>query len=499
MGLNKFFAGNSKKKNRPMLNEIPYSTNTGSANIYSGNQLKKQSFVNWFMTRPELCAPVTTRVNDTIKEVDFFDIDGSPLDREKYLKAKRFWESNQMYKRLKSYQFDRLITGSGFLWKGNYFNQRQAKKDDYLENLKTVCMRMAKDKLGSTIQTRETDFLGKKLFLRAIDEDLRSTRIVDNLPSSTVVIEHDLYEIKKYVQIFSANTEDFSPEEIIHTRFMDVDGKVDGFTPVMSLSYEMTLLWAIKENMVSYFRNGAVTGKMIVMPDEISTSENFQWLKKDLMSQGILENRHGHMLLTGNVEIKDLEDGLEDMQFENLFKSIKSNIANSLMVPLSRVGDLNSGGGDAGGMADSGYWSSIESDQRVIEMDLNSQLLAELGFIMKFKKPYKIDEVREAQAANQNISFILQANNGLRNGYQKRIKMESYLSMLSGNNREVSVSDVEDIPKEQLMLPEEKNSLLNQSFMKDNEVLPTAKKQNINAGKKEKSTDNASGSNQGGF
>lgn len=500
-GLAKFFtSGSNKPKNRPMLNEIPFTQRNGSIRAMNGPQLKKKAFVDWFMTRPELCSPVTIRVNDTITEVDFYDLDGSPLGRNKLLQARKFWDGNQMYKRLKSWQFDRVMTGSGFLWKGSAINQRSVKKEAYIKQLKEISTRTAKQALGG-IQTRAVEELSDKLFLRAMDEDLRKVRIVDYIASSTMVIEHDGYDVINYVQVSNVKTEEFSPEEIIHTPFMDINGKVDGFTPVMSLGWEMVMLWAIKENMLSYFRNGAVTGKMIIMPEEIATSENFKWLKTELMNNGILENRHGHLLLTGKVEVENLEDGLKDMDFENLFMHIKSNVANAILVPLSRLGDYQSkgGGSDAGGLADSGYWSGIESDQRVIEMDLNSQLFNELGFSIRFKKPYKIDEVREAQAANQNIAFILQANTGLANSYQKRIKIESYLNLISGNSREVSVDDVEDLPEEIKQLGQKPNSELNQNFVKDSLVIPDKAKQNKSSQKKSEAENNSKNSPNNGF
>lgn len=500
VGLSKFFTGKKPPRNRPMYNEIPITTGSGDKRFQSTKHLNKKRFIDWFKTRPELCAPVTIRVNDTIKEVEFYAVDGNPLSREEYKKAKGFWEFNEMYKRIKSYQYDRIITGGGFLWKGNAVNQRTAKKEEFFEELMNVSVRLAKKSLGHKIKTRAVSDLSTQLFLRAVDEDVRKTRIVDYVPSSTVVIEHDLYDIKKYVQIFASHQETFSPEEIIHTRFIDMDGKVDGFSPVMSLGFEMLLAWAIKENMVSFFRNGRITGKAFVLPDEISNSDNFNWLKTELMNQGIIENRHGHLLLTGNVEVHDLEKKLDDMEYEKLFLQIKSTIANSILVPLSRLDNYQGqGSSDAGGLADSGYWSSIESDQRIIEMDLNSQLFNELGFSIKFKKPYKIDEIREAQAANQNIAFITQANKGLRDDYKKRIKESSYINLISGNTREISVSDLEDIPEDMLMMPIEKNSMLNQTFMKDKEVLPSKGAQNEAEKKKTSAKNNPKGSNQEGF
>jgi len=500
MGFNKFFSGNHSPRNRPMYNEIPNISSSSSKRTYQNKHMNKKMFVDWFRTRPELNAPVTIRVNDTIKEVDFYDVDGSPLSREAFLKAKTFWEKNEMYKRLKSYQYDRIITGGGFLWKGNALNQRTVKKKEYIAGLKQLSVRLAKQQLGHKIKTRSVVDLSNKIFLRAFDEDVRKTRIVDYVPSSTVVIEHDLYDVKKYIQVFATHTEEFSPDEIVHTRFIDVDGRVDGFTPVMSLGFEMILAWAIKENMIGFFKNGMVTGKFIVLPDEIAGSKNFDWLKEDLMNQGILENRHGHMVLTGNVDIHDMEEKLKDMEYEKLFLQIKSTVANSILVPLSRLDNYSStGGSDAGGLADSGYWSSVESDQRVIEMDTNSQLFNELGFSIKFKRPYKVDEVREAQAANQNIAFILQANKGLRGDYNKRLKEASYLSLISGNSREISTSDVEELPEELKNVPPEKNSMLNQTFMKDKEVLPSKGAQNEAEKKKASADNNPKGSNQTGF
>ena len=498
MGFSKFFSGKTSPRGRPMYNEIPISAGS-SKRVQSNRQLSKKQFVDWFKTRPELCAPVTIRVNDTIREVEFYAVDGSPLGRNKYLEAKRFWETNQMYKRLKSYQYDRIITGSGFLWKGSALNQRTAKKQEYFEKLKEISVRLAKQELGPDVKTRDLSDASTKLFLRAIDEDVKKVRIVDYVPSSTVIIEHDLYDVLKYVQIFASHTEEFTPEEIIHTRFMDVDGKVDGFTPVMGLGFEMVLAWAIKENMVSFFRNGMVTGKFIILPDEIRSSENFKWLEKDLRNQGILENRHGHVVLTGNIDVKDMEEKLKDMEYEKLFLQIKSTVANSILVPLSRLDNYDSkAGSDAGGLADSGYWSSVESDQRVIEMDVNSQLFNGLGWSIKFKRPYKIDEVREAQAANQNIAFILQANKGLAGSYQKRLKEQSYLSLISGNSREISLTDVEEIPEEMKQLSIEGGPGLNQSFMKDKEVLPNKGAQNEAEKRKSAANNNPKGTNQTG-
>ena len=95
---------------RPLLNEIYSNNGAGTASgLGLANRIQvKQQFWRWFRSRPELNSPVTGRVNDTIKNVDFYAPDGGPLGRNKRLEAEKFWRENFMNKRLKSIWFDSM-------------------------------------------------------------------------------------------------------------------------------------------------------------------------------------------------------------------------------------------------------------------------------------------------------------------------------------------------------------------------------------------------------
>lgn len=494
---NSIFTKSSKAKNRPMLNEIPWSSSTTGMVGLTNSLASKRRFWEWFKSRPELMAPVTIRVIDTIGDVEFTDIDGSPLGRNKLLTAQKFWNDNQMQLRLRTMQFDRLVTGSGFIWKGNALNQtRTLQKPLDLDKIMTrsgLALEIEKE-----IQIRELDRVNAA-FKRVMDEDIRKTRKIDILPSSTVTIRHDAYDIQDYVQNLGGNTEVFKPEDIIHIPLYTVDGKVDGFTPVETLVYELIFLWTIKENMLAFFRNGNWSGKIFTLPEEISNSENHKWLMNELANKGILENRHGHLVLTGKVEIEDWERKMEDLQYENLLLYVKSNIAYALGVPLNKVADFlgKNQSSDAGGIADGGYTAMIESDQTVIEMFLNPQLCNPLGFNVRFKKKSKIDTVKEAQALTQRLSALPTVQNSLKMQGLK-LKQDKLLKLLSGCEFNITNEDVEEMSPEEMMMQTQATGSLNQKFLKDKEVNPNKAQQNKAAVKKQAAENNPKGRPQNG-
>jgi len=433
-----FFGGQKKSKGRPLLNQIPININDNAAYGISTVHTQKQKFMRWFKQRPELCSPVMLRVDDTITELEVYGKDGfSPLGRNKRIEARKFLDDNQVHERLKSFQFDRLVTGSGFIWKGALSNVDKKEKEVVLSQLKSVCERVARTHIQG-LNLREQNIVAQQLFLRTIDEDLRLPRKIDYVPSSTVLIEHDRYDVKRYVQYFSSWMEKFKPDEIVHVPLHRVDGKVDGFTPVESLGYELVLLWAIKENMLSFFRNGGTPNKLFILPDEMNNSENFLWVKQQLMDMGQIERRHGNLVLTGEVKVEDLEANPKDMEYKDLSLFIAGNIAYALRVPVSRIPYLlgqSSSKGDASGMAESGYWSMIESDQRTIESALNSQIFSKLGFTIKFKKRYKLDDLKEAQAYNFRVDAFSKMQMELaKQGYKlSKQKTEELLGLSSSD------------------------------------------------------------------
>ncbi len=464
---------------RPLLNQIPTNYRNNTTLGVSSLLTQKQKFWRWFKSRPELNAPVAIRVDDTIGQVEFFKPDGSPLGRNKRLEAENFWRDNQFYERLKSVQYDRLVTGSGFLWMGKLdVDQLREVIESYCDN---IWLR------GINMREVATD-----LFVRTLsDEDVRTTRKVDYVASSTMQIEYDDFTVKRYVQWFNAKQAVFTPEEIIHIPLHIMDGKVDGFSSVESLGHELVLIWAIKENMLSYFRNGGSPSKAWILPEEFQGSDNFEWLNQQLMNQGQLENRHGNMVLAGKVEIENLEGDIKDMDYEKLALWCASNIAYALRIPVSRIPYLvgsASSKGDAGGLAESGYWSMIESDQRTIEMHLNQQLFIPMGFMIKFKKQYKLDDVREAQTLQLKVDAVTKMNE-LLHSMSKELtpgKVSQFLDL--------APNDITDFDK---MEEFEMTAKMNGQIA-NNEVMPDQNKQDRNEKRKQDSQANNANTTQSG-
>lgn len=496
INISSFFNSNNVRPfRRPLLNQVPTSATNNALYGISTVLTEKQKFWRWFRARPELNSPVMIRVDDTITEVDFVAVDGSPLGRNKLMKAKKFWDKNQLYERLKSLQFDRLVTGSGFLWHGKFSDLDTEKKEYQLNKIKEKFSNLVNSKIK--LKSLDKDVILNSLLLKAIDEDIRSERFVDYVASSTVVIEHDKFDVTKYIQHFASHSAEFKPEEIIHIPLHRIDGKVDGFTPIESLYYELVLLWAIKENMLSFFRNGGVPNKLFILPDEISNSSNHQWLVNNLMDNGVLQNRHGNLVLTGNVEVKDLEGNPKDMEYKDLALYLTSNVAYALRVPVTRIPYLIGSAAaksDAGGMAESGYWSMIESDQLTIEQNLNYQLLNKLGFMIKFRRHYKIDDLREAQAAQYRIDAITKARTEL-SAAGLMLTKGKLLNLLSGNDFNISIQDVEE---DKMLLNPENTGLLNKSFASNSDQ-ESPGKQEMDDTKRQGATNNPKGSNQTGF
>ena len=399
---------------------------------------------------PELSSPVTIRVNDTIREVDFFDTDGKALGKQKANRAKKFWKENYMDERLKSIWFDALITGDGYGWLG-FLNNEQIK-----EVTDQMGTKYAKQ---SGVGIKE---MQDRLFLKSIDEDKREPRMFDYVASSTMIVNYNTTEVTGYTQMVGTDVVKYSTEEIIHFMFQRLDGKVDGFSPIQSLTMEMDLLWFIKNNMVAYSRNGGLPAKIFTMPDEQPNSANQLRVEQSLRDYNAIQARNGNLVLTGKVDVQDMNNAQRDMEYKEMALWVTSNFAYALQVPVQRIPYMigqSQSGGDSGGLADSGYWSMVETDQRKIETDLNNQVFDKLGVMVRFKKPYKIDGLREAQAMTMKADGITKLQSILA-PKGKTLSARKIASMF-----EMDMDEFEDLKGNEAMSPIQKTGLMNQNLL----------------------------------
>ena len=136
-----------EKGSRPMLNQNFMSSGgrfSSYTNFFSGFSFKR--YWQWFRTRPELYSIISIPVNDIIGgEVDYYDLDGNPLGRNRLIKAKKFWSDNQMKQVMKGIEFDCHLTGNGFGWIGKLDKGRIEKELDKFANLKYKELGMDKE------------------------------------------------------------------------------------------------------------------------------------------------------------------------------------------------------------------------------------------------------------------------------------------------------------------------------------------------------------------
>lgn len=429
--------GLDKQATKPLLNTYLSRTSPRDKQYITATQKMKQKkqLVEWFKTRPELNSPVMARVNDTIKPVEFYDPNGKTLGRNKRMEAEKWWKKNFMDERMKSIWTDSIITGEGFGWKG----QLKPKQ------IKEAITKMTHGLKG--IPGLKVKELKQELISKAIDEDKRKVRLFDYVASSTMEIDHDEKDIIGYTQRVNTNTQTFTTEETIRFSFSNINGEVNGYTPVISLASELILIWFIKENMKAYMRNNGLPKKVFSLVDEIANSTNHQYLVEQLQDFGAVQNRHGNLVLTGKIDIADLEEKIKDMDYKELALYVTSNVAYALQIPVSRIpymiGKAQSAG-DAGGLAEAGYWSMIEADQRKIENLLNTQMFEIMGWSVRFKKQHRIDDLRETQAMTMKADAIIKLQ-GIFSKFKKKVSERKIINLMDFDEEDVEEMTAEEL------------------------------------------------------
>lgn len=446
------FLTNKTVKKRPLLNSVPYLSTTNASRLGSFNQ-QYTNFWRRFKSSPELYGIINILVTDILGDKPTFtDKDGQPLGRNKRLAAERFWKSNQVKETLRAILFDLFITGDGYGWKAKPTTEERA------ETVKEVLKKYS-------FKLTESDY--NELFIKTMqDEDLKLPKKFDYIPSSTVRINSDNYDILSYTQMSNGINIDFGVDEVLHFRLNTIDGNVQGFTPVQTLIKELTLLYFVKGNMLAYMENGGKPDIFFSLENAQPGSSAFNNFQQQLVSFKQLEATHGNLLGTGKVQIQDLSFGKErDMEYQNLALWTLSGMLFAFGIPITRVPFLigkAATGGDSGGMAEAGYQSMISEKQDYIENIMNYQLFEEFGWHMNLTRHYKQDEVREAQALNMNADTISKMQM-IYNQRKMRLSVTKINEILG-----VSDDDLEEMTDEDLIMNDP--GLRNQNLLDENSI-----------------------------
>ncbi len=379
------------KAKRPITNtRFPIAA---GGNIPNVRTFPVKTFMRLIKRTPE-CMGIGMRITrDIFTEMSYTAIEpsakkmGRPtanpnLDKE--LKAKEFEKNeNLRHKLTTSAGLDWVFTGDAYMWKG--FSETKIK-----ETLKNQF-----EKRG--IEFKELEF---KDF---IDEDINTQSKFEVVPSTTVEIIAGPKNVDFYRQRVNSEKEiDFLPDEIIHAKFLSLDGDIYGFTPMTASSQVIDTLAAIKDYNHVFFKNNGIPDMMFTMPKEMANSPSYKLLEQQLVDLKKPENRHKSLLLTGEVIKEDLTKWDKDMEFRQHAIYLTGVLAFAFNMPPDTISSIL--GVDIKGTAlgsdleDSGYQDNIIAGQEYWENILNTQFFNHVfGVNVHFKRKFKQDQIRITQ------------------------------------------------------------------------------------------------------
>lgn len=428
---------NNFSRHLPMLNEL-----SATLDNYFGayNQLRrKKSLVNWYRRIPELTGMINKVANDSTSRFHFETVNPSESGRNKILRANRFAQEVSLKKTNNATFVDALVTGDGFGWMGFL------KNEDVMNTVKSMVFKNDKlefkqkadlfNELMNEIRLRSLNFERKQvegiIDTSGIDEDLLRPRKYRYLPSSTVEILYDLYDVKGYAQVVGLNEEKFSTKEIIHYMLMERDGKPNGFTPVESILVQLELLRFMWMNMYAIHKNGGHPDKIISLENVNPNSNAYQRIEEQLAKYKLVENKHGLMLFTGKVGVEDLMQ-LDAMQFKDMGLYITGVIAMQWGLPRSSIPFIVGGSNtkdDTGGNSERGYWEVVKNLQETFAETQNTQLwIPHFGVKIVFENPYLQLDIQLEQAQMTKLQNILSMDtilmkDGLQLNKEKRLRL----------------------------------------------------------------------------
>ena len=361
-----------------------------SAMIRPGNYYTQpvnyQNVMAWIKRTPEAIGIIRAIVTDIMSDGYQFDAVQKTKGKDKIKTAEDFCKENFFKNEMTATLYDWLLLGNGALWKGGV-SQTQV-----MEVLERYNQKF-------NVEFKEVEF---KDYL---DEWIYTPKRLRHVAWSTtnIFLTEDKTSIKNYTQrVAGERVITFSPEEIIHGIFMSLDGKVYGYSPMEANMSIISTLGLIKDMNGYFFDNGGVPDWMFILPKEQAGSPNVKALKEQLSKFKITAQRHGNLVITGEVDPKQLNEFNKDMEFRQLAIYYTGILAFSFNMPMSRVAaiigaEVKQGAG-SDDLSDSGYWRSISESQDYWETLLNTQLFEpHFGVKIRFNRGYKQDEMREMQ------------------------------------------------------------------------------------------------------
>ncbi len=391
----------------PMINSLVSSY----SNYLStrGQIAKKKNLMGWYKRIPELTALCNKVARDSVYKYHFESVNPTDVNKNKIMKANKFALEVGLRRIMFSQYIDMLITGEGFGWMGKLTDKQ----------VKEVISKSLKKEIF--LEKKEKDNISKQIFneMKAneglantnnIDEDLLRPRKYRNVPSTTMEIIYDQYDILNYNHIVGIEKPViFSTKEIIRFSLMQVDGKPNGFTPVESILVQLELLRQMWQNQLSIHKNGGRPDAFFILKDMRFGTPDYKAIEQQLQKYKIVENAHGNLLFTGDIDIKELAR-FETMEFKDMGLYITGLMAMQWGIPKSSIPYIVGGqvkSSDTGGDAERSYWRNIDYNQQIFAEIYNTQLwIPHFGVKLVFDSPFPQNDVTRQTARNMQLTNL---------------------------------------------------------------------------------------------
>lgn len=443
--------------------EIPFLNEPISMTKYAGPYLTQpanyDTILTWVKKTPEAMGIINALITDIMS-------DGYTINALKKTKAdaniegaEEFMKKNYFKDEMKATLWDWFMFGDAALWKGK------------------ITTEQIKEKLRSRGIEVKSDVIG------AMDEDLYKTKSFRHIAWSSMNIRYDDTDITGYKQVVKGKKEKtFTTEEIIHGRFMPLDGKVYGFSPIRASLSSITTLGLMKDYNGRYFEHGGAPDHMFILAKEMAGSPHAEKLRQTLETYN--HRMRGNLVFTGEVEVKDINAFNKDMEFRLLAIYHTGILALAFNMPMARLssvlGQEVKGSATGDSLEDAGYWRTIAEAQDYWETLLNTELFEpEFGVKLKFNRSYLQDEVREVQIAMIKADVITKTNAELQK-YGMKLSLD-YLNKYFGFKED-------DVEKGKLELPMMQTGLDRQNMLNKHQVLNSPSKTQKDEAKRKQQT-----------
>ena len=387
-------------KERPVINSIFMP----SKDMGEPKEFNLHAIINIIKNTPE-CIGILKRIStDIVTPITFTAVEqpktaGRP--RKKPAKtpeglARSFANKNLLKHKLLALVFDWAATGDFYLWKGRF-------KDNQIKEL------AKKHYKEFGLEYKEIDT--KQFF----DEDPNKINSIEVVPASSMEIFHDgkkITEFKQWVRSRPGEKIPFKTDEIIHGKFIDINGSVYGFSPMISSFIAIKTINAIQDYNYYYFENGAKIDrawKFMGNPG-VEYIEKFKEEIKEYISN---RKAHGDIVLAGadKIETEALNEVSAIMEHRQLAIHSVGRLAFAFNMPADTLNsilgtDIKSTSGSSD-IEDAGYNRNVERAQEYIEDLLNTQLfIPDFGVTMRFERQFRQDQIRQIQYMTQTIAVL---------------------------------------------------------------------------------------------